>query len=111
MAVDLAAFDVVTRRIIGAAIDVHRHLGPGLLESIYHECLVRELAARRLSFATQQSVSILYKGTRMSSSYRLDLVVERCVVVELKSVATLAPVHQAQTLTYMRIADCPVGLL
>jgi GxxExxY protein len=111
MAVDLAAFDDLTQRILGAAIDVHRHLGPGLLESIYQECLVRELAARRLSFVSQQSSSILYKGVRLSGSYRLDLVVENCVVVEIKAVAALAPVHQAQTLTYMRIADCPVGLL
>jgi GxxExxY protein len=111
MAVDLAAFDNLTQRIIGAAIDVHRHLGPGLLESIYQECLVRELAARRVSFVTQQSTSIRYKGVRLSGSYRLDLVVEGCVVVEIKAVAALAPVHQAQTLTYMRIADCPVGLL
>jgi GxxExxY protein len=111
MAVDLAAFDDLTQRILGAAIDVHRHLGPGLLESIYQECLVRELAARRLSFVSQQSSSILYKGVRLSGSYRLDLVVENCVVVEIKAVAALAPVHQAQRLTYMRIADCPVGLL
>jgi GxxExxY protein len=111
MAVDLAAFDNLTERILGAAIDVHRHLGPGLLESVYQECLVRELAARRVSFVTQQSSSILYKGVRLSGSYRLDLVVENCVVVEIKAVAALAPVHQAQTLTYMRIADCPVGLL
>ena len=111
MAVDLAAFEDLTQRILGAAIDVHRHLGPGLLESIYQECLVRELAARRLSFVSQQSSSILYKGVRLSGSYRLDLVVENCVVVEIKAVAALAPVHQAQTLTYMRIADCPVGLL
>jgi GxxExxY protein len=111
MAVDLAAFDNLTERILGAAIDVHRHLGPGLLEAVYQECLVRELAARRVSFVTQQSSSILYKGVRLSGSYRLDLVVENCVVVEIKAVAALAPVHQAQTLTYMRIADCPVGLL
>ena len=111
MAVDLAAFDNLTERILGAAIDVHRHLGPGLLESVYQECLVRELAARRVSFVTQQSSSILYKGVRLSGSYRVDLVVENCVVVEIKAVAALAPVHQAQTLTYMRIADCPVGLL
>jgi GxxExxY protein len=111
MAVDLAAFDNLTERILGAAIDVHRHLGPGLLESVYQECLVRELAARRLSFVTQQSSPVLYKGVRLSGSYRVDLVVENCVVVEIKAVAALAPVHQAQTLTYMRIADCPVGLL
>jgi GxxExxY protein len=111
MAVDLAPFDVLTERIIGAAIEVHRHLGPGLLESIYQECFVRELAAHGLAFVTQQSAPVFYKGTRLAARYRLDLVVESCVVVEIKAVAALNPVHQAQTLTYMRIADCPIGLL
>jgi GxxExxY protein len=111
MTVDLVAFNYLTQRIIGAAIEVHRHLGPGLFESIYQECLARELASRQLSFSAQRSSPVLYKGVRLSVSYRLDLVVENVVVVEIKSVAALNAVHQAQTLTYMRIADCPVGLL
>ena len=111
MTVDLVAFNRLTRRIIGAAIEVHRHLGPGLLESIYQECLNRELALRQLSFVAQRATPVLYKGVRLPASYRLDLIVERVVVVEVKSVASFSAVHHAQTLTYMRIADCPVGLL
>ena len=111
MTIDLVGFNVLTRRIIGSAIEVHRHLGPGLLESSYQECLTRELALRRLSFRTQQSAPVIYKGVRLEASYRLDLIVESVVVVEVKSVTSLNAVHQAQILTYMRIADCPVGLL
>jgi GxxExxY protein len=109
--VHLVPLNHLTQRIIGAAIEVHRHLGPGLLESIYQECLARELASRRLAFIDQQSAPVIYKGVRLSASYRLDLVVEGVVVVESKSVASLNAIHQAQTLTYMRIANCPVGLL
>jgi GxxExxY protein len=111
MSVDLVAFHHLTQRIIGAAIEVHRHLGPGLLESIYQECLARELAARRLAFVTQRSAPIIYKDVPLSGSYQLDLLVEDVVVVEIKSVAALRAIHKAQILTYMRIADCPVGLL
>jgi GxxExxY protein len=111
MTVDLVAFNPLTRRIIGAAIEVHRQLGPGLLESIYQECLARELALRQLSFITQQSAPVVYKGVRLAAVYRLDLIVEGVVVVEIKSVTALNAVHHAQTLTYMRIAACPIGLL
>ena len=111
MPVDLVALSPLTQRIIGAAIEVHRHLGPGLLESIYQQCLTRELASQNLSFVTQRSAPVVYKGVRLPASYRLDLVVEGLIVVEIKSVAALDAIHQAQTLTYMRIADCPVGLL
>jgi GxxExxY protein len=107
---DLVAFNCLTQRIIGAAIEVHRHLGPGLLESIYQECLIRELALRQLSFAAQRSAPVVYKGVRLAASYRLDLIVECVVVVEVESVASFSAVHHAQTLTYMRIADCPVGM-
>lgn len=111
MAVDPVAYEPLTKRIIGAAIEVHRHLGPGLLESVYQECLARELAACRLSFVSQQSAPLSYKGVRLAASFRLDLVVEGLVVVEIKSVASICAIHQAQALTYMRIADCPVGLV
>jgi GxxExxY protein len=111
MSIDVAAFEPLTQRIIGAAIEVHRHLGPGLLESVYQECLARELASHELSFVSQQAAPIVYKGAPLSASCRLDLVVEGVVIVEIKSVAVLNAVHQAQTLTYMRIADCPIGLL
>ena len=105
------ALNRLTARIIGAAIEVHRHLGPGLLESIYQECLARELASRRLAFTVQQPAPVVYKGVRLSAVYRLDVVVERVVVVEIKSVESINAVHLAQTLTYMRLAACPVGLL
>jgi GxxExxY protein len=111
MTIDLVGFNSLTRRIIGCAIEVHRHFGPGLLESSYQECLARELALRRLSFRAQQSAPVIYKGVRLEASYRLDLIVENVVVVEVKSVTSLNAVHQAQILTYMRIAECPVGLL
>lgn len=111
MAVTIAAYEPLTKRIIGAAIEVHRHVGPGLLESVYQECLARELTARRLSFVTQHAAPVFYKGTKLAAAFRLDLVVEGLVVVEIKSVAAISAIHQAQALTYMRIADCPVGLV
>jgi GxxExxY protein len=111
MAIDLVGFNALTRRIIGCAIEVHRHLGPGLLESSYQECLARELALHRLPFRAQQSAPVIYKGVRLEASYRLDLIVEGVVVVEVKAVTSINAVHHAQVLTYMRIADCPVGLL
>jgi GxxExxY protein len=106
-----AAFNEVTERIIGAAIEVHRTLGPGLLESIYMPCLQFELAARQLRWVSQHAVPIVYKGMTLGSAYRIDLIVEDLVVVELKSVERLLPVHQAQVLTYARLVNCPVGLL
>lgn len=101
----------ITHEILAAAIEAHRHLGPGLLESTYMSCLQFELAARRLRFITQRVIPIVYKGMRLDSSYRVDLLVEDTVVVEVKSVAALLPVHQAQVLTYMRLTDSPAGLL
>jgi GxxExxY protein len=111
MTVDLVPLNHLTQRIIGAAIEVHRHLGPGPLESIYQEGLARELASHQLAFTREHSAPVIYKDLRLPASYRLDLVVEGVVVVEIKSVASLNALHQAQILTYMRIADCPVGLL
>jgi len=95
----------------GRAIEVHRTLGPGLLESIYTPCLHAELAARQLRFVTQRAIPIVYKGMRLESSYRVDLIVADLVVVELKSTTALLPVHQAQVLTYLEITKCPAGLL
>lgn len=109
--VDAAEFNDVTGRILAGAIEVHRTLGPGLLESIYAPCLQFELATRDLRFITQRSIPITYKGMALDAGYRVDLIVEDVVVIEIKSVAALLPVHQAQTLTYMRLTDCPVGLL
>ena len=101
----------LTGLILAAAIEVHRVLGPGLLESIYIECLEHELRARGVRFVRQLAVPIIYKGTRLQSSYRVDLIVEDKVVVEVKSVEGLPPVCKAQVLTYMRVTGKPAGLL
>ena len=103
--------DALTEEIIGAAIDVHRVLGPGLLESAYQECLCVELGLRQLRFASQQELPVEYKGRRVDLGYRLDLVVENLVVLELKSVERLLPLHEAQLLTYLRLGRFPTGLL
>jgi len=101
----------ITRTIIGAAIEVHRTLGPGLLESAYEECLCRELALRRVPFKRQQQLPVEYKGLRLDCGYRLDLLVAEMVVVEIKAVAKLLPIHEAQLLTYLRLGKWKVGLL
>ena len=101
----------MTHEIIGAAIDVHRELGPGLLEALYEECLCRELLLRGVAFERQVGLALAYKGMRLDSAYRMDLVVAKSVVVEVKAVETLLPVHQAQLLTYLRLSKCPLGLL
>ena len=101
----------LTRVIIGAAIEVHRHLGPGLLESAYHVCLARELDVQHIPFKFKWPLPLEYKGLRLAKGYEMDLLVANSVVVEVKSVATLAPVHEAQLLTYLRLADVKVGLL
>jgi GxxExxY protein len=104
-------FNEVTGEIIAAAIEVHRVLGPGLLESTYVPCLEYELSARKLRFATQRQLPITYKEIVLDTSYRLDFVVEDLVIVEVKSVAALLPVHDAQLLTYLSLSGRPAGLL
>ena len=101
----------ITETIIGAAIEVHRALGPGLLESAYEECLCRELTLRRISFERQRSPPVEYKGLRLDCGYRLDLLIADRVVVEIKAVESLLPIHEAQLLTYLRLGDWKVGLL
>jgi GxxExxY protein len=103
--------DHLTERIIGAAMEVHRHLGAGLLESTYEECLCLELRTAGMEFERQQIVSILYKGSSIPARYRPDLVVEKKVVVEIKAVEMLAHVHEAQLLTYMKHTGIRTGLL
>lgn len=100
-----------TERIIGAAIEVHRELGPGLLESAYEECLCWELSARSLTFERQVALPVVYRGRRLDVGYRLDIVVESCVVVEIKAVESLLAIHEAQLLTYLRLSGHRVGLL
>ena len=101
----------LTDRIIGAAIEVHKALGPGLLESVYEVCLCRELGLRGLRFEKQIDIPAEYKGVKLDCAYRLDLLVEGKVIVEVKSVETLLPIHEAQLLTYLRLAGKRVGLL
>ena len=103
--------NVLTREIIGAAIEVHRHLGPGLLESAYRNCLMRELLLRGIPFKHECPLPLEYKGIRLDSGYRMDLLVADSVVVEVKSVEALAPIHDAQLLTYLKLGGWKVGLL
>jgi GxxExxY protein len=103
--------DALTEEIIGAAIEVHRTLGPGLLESAYEECLCVELGLRGVRFKSQVELPLVYKGRRLDAGYRLDLVVDDEVVVELKSVDQLTALHQAQLLTYLHLGGYQTGLL
>jgi GxxExxY protein len=103
--------DVLSNDIIGAAIEVRRLLGPGLLESAYEECLARELQLRRVAFERQIRLPIEYKGERLDCGYRLDFIVDGLVIVELKAVDRLEPVHKAQLLTYLRLTNIWLGLL
>ena len=101
----------ITETIIGAAIEVHRHLGPGLLESAYHTCLAREMTLRGLDFEREKELPIEYKGVQLDCGYRLDFRVEQSVIVELKAVEALQPIHEAQLLTYLKVTRCKIGLL
>jgi len=103
--------DELSNIIIGAAIEVHRVLGPGLLESAYEECLCHELSLRGLSFERQRSLPINYKGIKLDCGYRLDLLAEKLVIVELKAVDKIEPVHEAQLLTYLKLSNLWLGLI
>jgi GxxExxY protein len=111
LAVPLRNLNVLTHDIIGSAIEVHRCLGPGLLESIYLECLCHELRMRNIVFDREVPLPLRYKGLVLDHSYRLDLLVGGCIVVELKSVEKLLPIHEAQLLTYLKVKRLPLGLL
>jgi GxxExxY protein len=101
----------LTEAILGAAIEVHRALGPGLLESAYHECLCHELALRGIEFKRQVDLPVVYKGIRLDCGYRMDIVVEDTVVLELKCVDAILPIHEAQLITYLKLSGKRVGLL
>lgn len=103
--------NLITGTVIAGAIEVHRHIGPGLLESAYEECLCFELAQRGLRFERQVPLPVVYKGIKLDCGYRMDIVVEGLVVLELKSVENLLPIHEAQILTYLKLSDHPLGLL
>jgi GxxExxY protein len=101
----------LTEQIIGAAIEVHRALGPGLLESAYEECLAHELELRNLNFQRQVPLPVIYKTVKLECGYRMDLVVEDLIVIELKTVEKILPIHEAQLLTYLKLTDKKLGLL
>lgn len=104
-------YENLTKQVLGAAIEVHRELGPGLLESAYEECLCHELNLRQLSFERQVSIPVLYKGIKLDCGYKLDILVEQTVILELKCVEKITPVHEAQLLTYMKLLNKPVGFI
>jgi GxxExxY protein len=104
-------FDQLSNKVIGCAIEVHRELGPGLLESAYEQCLAAELSRSRIPYQLQVDLPVSYKGMRLDCSYRIDLLVDKQLIVELKSIEQLLKIHEAQILTYMRLAKVNVGLL
>jgi GxxExxY protein len=101
----------ITRAIIGCGIEVHKVIGPGLYENVYSECMAHELHAHKLQFDLQRRVPLVYRGVKLDSVYYIDIVVEDCVVVELKAVASLSEIHRRQVLTQLKLAALPVGLL
>ncbi len=101
----------LSSKIIGAAIEVHRILGPGLLESAYEGCLCYELELRKIKFERQESLPIIYKGKRLDCGYRLDIVIENKIITELKSIEKIEPIHKAQLLSYLKLSGQKLGLL
>jgi GxxExxY protein len=101
----------LTHLIIGAAIDIHRSLGPGLLEAVYEECLAKEFALRSIPYERQKPVPLIYKDLKLECGYRLDFLVGKRVVVEIKSIEAIAPIHETVMLTYLRLSQSPIGLL
>ncbi len=107
----MKAINKTTETIIGSAIAVHKSLGPGLLESAYEACLAFELADRGLSVERPKALPVTYRGVKLDCGYRLDLLVDEKVIVELKAIDRLLPIHSAQLLSYLKLSDCKVGLL
>lgn len=104
-------FDELSNKVIGLAIEVHRELGPGLLENTYKQCLAYELSQAKINFQMEVELPVKYKNILISCGYRIDLLIENKLILELKSVDKIAPVHEAQLLTYMRLANIKIGLL
>ena len=104
-------FDRLSNRVIGCAIEVHRHLGPGLLESTYEQCLAHELSLAGIGFKVQAPLPVTYKGIQLDCGYRVDLLIEEALIVELKAVEEVLGIHKAQLLTYMRLAEIRRGLM
>ncbi|MDG2170951.1 MAG: GxxExxY protein [Opitutales bacterium] len=103
--------DLLSREVIAGAIEVHRGKGPGLIESIYERCIMRELELRNLDATNQKEIKVEYKGLVFDEPLRFDVLVEDCLLVELKAVRELLPIHKAQLLRYMKLLDVPIGLL
>ncbi len=103
--------DPFTEKIIGCAMEVHRHLGPGLLESAYEECLAHELYLNKVDFHRQVPIPVTYKGLNLECGYRMDILVEDTLIIELKSVERILPIHEAQLLTYMKLSKVNKGLI
>ncbi len=101
----------LTYKVNGAAIEVHKTLGPGLLESVYHQCMKHELRLRQLNFISEMKIPVNYKGMDVIADLRCDLIVENCLVIELKAVESFQPIHEAQILTYMKLLKAPKGVL
>lgn len=108
---DQAQINTITETIIGAAINVHKALGPGLLESAYEACLAFEIADHGLEVIQQKPLPVIYRNVHLDCAYRLDLLVASRVIVEIKSVDTIQPIHKAQLLSYLKLSGCKVGLL
>ena len=98
-------------QVNGCAIEVHKHLGPGLLESVYHSCLKKELTIRGFNFQTERTIPVNYKGLELETGLRCDLLIDNSLVVELKAVEKVLPIHEAQILTYMNLLELPIGLI
>lgn len=101
----------LTYQVIGAAIEVHKAIGPGLLENVYQSCLSHELQLRNIRFVSEMSVPVVYKGMQMITTLRTDFFVEECLVVEIKAVQEVLPIHEAQIISYMKLLDAPKGIL
>jgi len=111
MCVSATEIDQLTKRIIGRAVQVHRTLGPGLLESVYRECMLIELRRDNLQVESERHVALRYKGHRIGGDLKLDLLVQGSIVVELKAVERIHPIHLARVITYLKLTGCPAGLL
>ncbi|HIJ61856.1 MAG TPA: GxxExxY protein [Rhodospirillaceae bacterium] len=107
----MTSFDPVSRIVIGLAIEVHRTLGPGLLESAYEECLCHELSQNNIAYRRQVAVPVIYKGLKLDCGYRLDIVADQSLIIEIKAVERLLPIHDAQIMTYLKLTGIHAGLL
>lgn len=103
--------DELTFNVIGAAIEVHKNMGSGLLESVYQQCMIEELTNRNINFVSEFKVPVVYKGKELDIEFRCDLFVENCLVIELKSVSEIKPIHDAQVLNYMNLLKVPKGII